>query len=164
MRADDAEDIDRDPVPPQDLVPAHRLLEGGSSVPPEAVPVVDLPRTVQAEADRESLGGQEPPPPIVEQRAVGLHSVGDRPAVGTEATLDIDDFTEIIDAQDGGFPAVPGEPDDLVGRGGEVLGDVVLEEVEGHRSAGCRHDDGPRPTGAAGPEAGCRRVLGCTSG
>ena len=142
--ADDAEDVGRDAVAAQDVVAAHRVVEGRPAVAGQAIAVVDLARTVEAEPDREPLGREEPAPFVVEERAVGLQAVGDRPSRRAEPALDLDDPAEVIEAEDGRLAAVPGEADDLVGRGGDVLGDIGFEEVVGHAATA-------RPPGPAGP-------------
>ena len=130
--ADDAEDVGGDAGLPEDLVAAHRPVERGLPAARQAIAVVEIPRAVEAEADGEPFLRQEPAPLPVEERAVGLQAVGDRPARRTEPAFDRDDPAEVTDAQDRRLAAVPGEADDLVGRGGDVLGDIGLEEVFGH--------------------------------
>src|SRR4030065_1176807 len=89
--------------------------------------IMDLPRAVEADPDREPFGRQEAAPLLVEERAVGLQAVDDRSAGRAAPALDRDDLPIIIEAEDDRLAAVPGEADDLVRRGADMLGGIGIE-------------------------------------
>ena len=116
----------------QNLKAADRVVEGRSAVPAQAMAVVERPRTVEAQPDGEAFGGEKPAPVVVEEGPICLHPISDAAAGRAETALDLDGLPEVIDSQDRRLASVPGEADDLVGRSGDVLGDVFLKEVLGH--------------------------------
>ena len=132
MGADDAENVGRDAMAAQDLPAPQGGIEGRPAVAASAAAVVEVAGPVEAEAHREPGRSEEPAPVLVEQGPVRLNSVGDLSPRRSETALDLDDPAEVVQAKDGRLAAVPGEPDDLVGRGGDVLTDIGLKEVIGH--------------------------------
>ena len=102
---------------------------------------MQLARTVQTEPYRKSFLGQKPAPFFVEKRAVGLEPIDDRPAGRAILALEGDDPAKTVQPERGRLAAVPGKTDDIVGRGGDMLGDIRFEDVVRHarrRGAGYR--------------------------
>jgi hypothetical protein len=96
------------------------------------MPVVHLRRTVEAQADRETLLREKAPPLVVEERAIRLDAVGNDASSWAIATLNIDDSTEVGQAKECRLSAVPGEPNNVIRRRFNLLLDVSVEQVIGH--------------------------------
>ena len=105
---------------------------GGLTVLGDAVSVMHLLGAVQAESDGEALRREKAAPVLVEEGPVGLDAVGDAPVRGLVLALQRHDLAEVVQAQDGRLPAVPGEPDHCLRGGVDVLDDVLLQDVVGH--------------------------------
>ena len=127
-----AQNIGRNAVLPQKFISAHCLLEGGLSGPGDAVSVVHLPGTVQTEPHGKALCGQKTAPLLIEEGAVGLHAVGDKPASGLMFSLQGHNLPEVVRAQDGWLSPMPGKTDDLIRRRVDVLDNVFLKDFFGH--------------------------------
>jgi hypothetical protein len=91
-----AEDIARDSVMPQEFIPTHRLLVGGVLALGYAVPIVHFLRTVQAKPYGKTLCRQKAAPTLIEEGAVGLHTVGDTPVWGLVLALQRHNLAKVI--------------------------------------------------------------------
>ena len=145
---EDAEDVAEDLPFPEQAEGPHRPRVGGGAVRPPSMRVVQLGRTVEAEADREALGREEVREGRVDEEAVGLQAVA-RPPPGREmGPLEPRYATEILEAEEGGLAAVPLEMD------GEAPGAkircVARYSFRGDRRASARALGAPSPA-RAGP-------------
>ena len=132
LRVDHAEKIDGNLMLPQQAIALHHLPVRGALVLCHAISVVQLSRTVEAEADAELLGGEKAAPLVCQQNAVGLDAVGDMLAGRTVLALELDDPAKIVQPENRRFAAVPGEKD-LASRGNrDLLDDVILQQIVGH--------------------------------
>ena len=133
----DAEHVQRDAAPAQDLVAAHRQLVRGLPALVHPVRVVQFGGSVQAHADVKTFGGQETSPFLVDQHAVGLHAVADHPAGRRVLPLQVDRLPVEVHAQQRWLTAMPGEADLGAAARGKVLNDVLLQHRIRHaRRAG----------------------------
>ena len=72
---DRAQDVEVDPVAAQVPPAVHHQVEGALAAAVDAIGVVELARTVDAQADQEVVLLEEGAPLVVEQDAVGLERV-----------------------------------------------------------------------------------------
>ena len=115
----------------QQLQAAHDFVERRLLAFVDAIGVVHFRGAIDGEADEEIVRGEEFAPFVVEQRAVGLDGVGND-FTAREFFLERDDFAEKIDAEQGGFAALPGEIDFGDGLAMDVLADVFLQHRVAH--------------------------------
>ena len=124
--------IARDSVLPQELIPTHRLLVGGVLALGDAILIVHFLGTVQAKPNNKTLGLQKVTPLFIEESTVGLHTVGDALVRGLMLALQRRNLAKVVQPQDGRFPAMPGKVDHRTGGSGNVLYNVLLQDVVGH--------------------------------
>ncbi len=129
---DYAQEIARDPVLPQECIPAHCIPVRGGLALGDAVAIVHLLRTVEAKPYGKTLCRQKAAPLLVEESAVRLYPVGNAPVAGAMFALERYDLAKVIEPQDGRFPAMPGKVDHRTGRGIDVLDDVFFQDRVGH--------------------------------
>jgi len=110
----------------------HRLRMGGFPIFCDAVPVMHFHRTIQAQSDSKTLGRKKAAPVLIEEDSVGLNTVSDVPVIGLMFTLERNNFAEVVQTQDGRFPAMPGKTDDRFGGGFDVLDNDLLQDEVGH--------------------------------
>ncbi len=129
---DGAEHVVGDVVRDEELVAAHDLVEGGSTLLVDPVAVVELAGTVDAETDQEPVIVEQLAPLVGEQRAVRLDGVVHLLAGLPVALGELDGATEEVDAHEGGLAALPG--DGHLGRGlrFDDLPHVGVEQLVGH--------------------------------
>src|SRR5690606_225986 len=83
-------------------------VEAGAAAFVRAVQVMQLSRSVEADAYRETFAGEKGTPGVVEQGAVGLQGIANVLAAG-ELALVVHGALEELQAEQGGFAALPGE-------------------------------------------------------
>ena len=128
VRPQHAKDVVLDAVATQHLDAAQHQIEAAASGFGAALLVVDLLRTVQADADQEVVAPQEGAPIVVQEDAVGLERVRDRHRRPRVGGLQRDDPFEEGPAGQGRLAALPGDRGDVaVGDVLHVLGDELLE-------------------------------------
>ncbi len=127
-----AQDVARDSVLPQEFIATHRLLVGGILTLGDAVQIVHFLRAVQAKPYGKALCRQKAAPVLIEEGAVGLHTVGDAPVRGLMLALQRHNLAKVVQPQDGRFPTMPGKVDHRTGGSVDVLDNVLLQDVVGH--------------------------------
>jgi len=88
--------------------------------------------TVQAKSDSKTLCRKKAAPVLIEEGCVGLNTVGDAPVRGLMLALQRHNLAKVAQAQDGRFPAMPGEPDHCFWGSVDMLDDVLLQDFVGH--------------------------------
>ena len=127
-----AQYIARDSVLPQEFIPTHRLLVGGTLALGDTVLIVHFRRSVQAKPHGKALCRQKATPVLIEENAVGLHTVGDTPAWRLVLTLQRHNIAKVVQPQDGRLPTMPGKVDHRTGGSVDVLDNVLLQDGVGH--------------------------------
>jgi len=127
-----AKDVARDPAAFQKFEAAQGLTMCRFVASGQTISVMKLLRAVETEADAESFRRQEFTPLLIEQDAVCLHAVEDAFAVGRMLALQCNDLFEIVQAEQRGLSAVPGECDRGSASRGDMLNDVFLQQSVGH--------------------------------
>jgi hypothetical protein len=98
----------------------------------DAVGIMHLLRTVQAQAYGKTLSRQKMTPVLIEESTVGLHTVGDAFVRGLMLALQRHDLAKVVQPQDGRFPTMPGKVDHWTGGSIDVLDNVLLQDGVGH--------------------------------
>ena len=132
FRMDNAEDINRNFVLPQEAISLHHLLVSRLLALGHAITVVQGLWTVQAEADCKTFRCEEAAPFLIEDHAVRLYAVGDAPVLGAELSLQFGNLSKVIQAEKGRFPSVPEETDYWFWGNFYLLDDVLFQEVAVH--------------------------------
>jgi len=133
---DAGERVDRRAVPLQPFQRGHDQMVRGRAGAIAAMVVVNLGRPVEAEADEEPVFAQEARPVLVDQRAVGLECVLDRPAAAV-ALLQFERALVEGNAEQRRLAALPGEQYRLPGRrGGDRLAHIGFEYRVRHAPGG----------------------------
>ena len=120
-------------VAPQDRRSVADPVEGRLALLGDPVVVVDILRTVDAQAHQERVLLEEPRPVLVEQRAVGLKVVLDALAWLRMLLLQRHDLVEELETHQRRLAALPGKHD-LVARHAR---DVIRDESRGTSSCMC---------------------------
>ena len=124
--------VEADAMLLQHLRRSKHLVERRFRVLGDPVVIVDLARTVDAQADEEPVLLEEPGPVVVEQRAVGLQVVLDPlPWLGV-LRLQRDDLLEELEPKQRRFAALPREDDFVAGDAVDVVLDEALEDLVRH--------------------------------
>ena len=106
-----AEDVDVDFVLAEQLVSAQHLVEGRVALLVDAERVVQLARTVDADADEEACSREQLAPLVGQQRAVGLDRVFDGLVRAPMLLDELDRAAEEVDAHQRRLAALPGDGD-----------------------------------------------------
>ena len=133
---DHGEGVEFHALPPQQLRGREDLVERGPSALGHAVGIVQVPRSVDAQAHQEAVLAQEPAPGFVQQHAVGLQIVFDPLARLLVLRLKLDHLAEKIQSQQRGLAALPGEDHAIRILAFDVLADELLQQVLGDAPAG----------------------------
>ena len=128
----DTQKIDRDLVFEQQSIALHRLPVRGLPVLGYAIDVVQRRWTVEAEPDAKTFSRKKAAPVVVKEHAVGLDAVGDSPIRGQMFALELGYLAEIVNPEHGRLAAVPEEIDLRFGGDGDLLADVLLQQIVGH--------------------------------
>ena len=124
-----AQYIENDFVFPHDIITAHGLVECRFLTFRQAVFVVELPRTIEAQPDRKILLLEKTAPIVIEQSGVCLNSVENAFSGGFIFVLNINDIPEIVQTEQSRFAAVPGKPYFIFGAGVDMLADIFFEDI-----------------------------------
>ena len=111
---------------------AYDLVESRRSAFVDAVGVVQLARTIDADADQEVVFFEELAPLVVQQRTVGLHGVLKSHAWFAILLLVLDGFAVEIDPHQGRFASLPGHRDLVAAVGLDQLADIGFEGLFRH--------------------------------
>jgi len=112
--------------------PAHHPVEGGPASLVSPIDVVQLPLSVQTDADEEIMFLEERTPLIGQQSAVGLHGVHDLHARPPVFLRQLHRAAIEIQAHKGGLSPLPGN-DHLIGLVGfDELMNVILQQLVRH--------------------------------
>jgi len=122
----------RDLVLLQEFIPTHRLLVGGILTLGDAVLIVHFRRSVQAKPHGKALCRQKATPVLIEEGAVGLHTIGDAPVRGLILALQRYNLAKVVQPQNGRFPTMPRKFDHRTGGSVDVLDNVLLQDGVGH--------------------------------
>ena len=116
----------------QQAQPRHHLVVGRVAAFIDAVEIVHILRTVQADAEQEVVLGEELAPVVIEGDGVGLQGVGDAHAWALVLLLVAHRLAEKVQAHQRRLAALPSEVDliDLLRL--DVLADVFLEQAVRH--------------------------------
>ena len=115
----------------QETKTLHDFAEGRLPAAIFPVSVVNLLRTVDADADKEAVPFQKSAPFIGNQRAVRLHHVFDSFSI-SEWLLHLNRLLEKLNPQKHGLPALPDEFHFRRGLGGYIPGDVCPQDFIRH--------------------------------
>ena len=129
---DGGEGVELDLVPSQQIETLHHPRPGRllSAIAPVAI--VEVLRTIDAEADEETMIAKKTAPFRIQQGAVGLKAILDPLVRWAVLLLQGYGALEPIDAEQGRFTALPGEGHRLAGIGENEVADIGLEQRGGH--------------------------------
>src|SRR5690606_18398441 len=105
---DDGEQVVLDLMALQKSQARQHAIEGRATALVVAMAIMELARTIQADAHEKALAVEKPSPVIGEQRPVRLDRVG-HVSTGTEPSLQGTHLLEEIDAQERRLPTLPRE-------------------------------------------------------
>jgi hypothetical protein len=89
-------------------------------------------RTVEAEADAKVLSSEKTAPLACQENAIGLDVVSDVFAAGAVFTLEFHNPAKIVQPENRRLPAVPREKDLAPRDNGNLLNNVLLQQIVGH--------------------------------
>ena len=124
--------VEADAVLLQHLRRGEHLVERWFRVLGDPAVIVNLARTVDAQADEEPLLLEKPGPVVIEQRAVGLQVVLDPLTGPGMLLLQRDHLLEETESEQRRLAALPREDDFVGGDAVDVVLDEALEDVVRH--------------------------------
>lgn len=113
-------------------------MEGGIAALVDAVIIVHVSRPIEADAQQETVGGEERAPVVIQRDGVGLQGVGDSHARALVLLLIAHGLLEEIQPHQRGFAALPREVDVVHLLRRDVLADVLLKQIVRHAELAAR--------------------------
>jgi hypothetical protein len=132
------QDIELYLVALKDLQPLHHALKGASPFLIDAIGIVEIQGTIEAEPHQELVFVEKLAPFVIKQDTVGLDGIGDLLSLRPDLILQGDCLAEELDAHEGRFTALPTEADlgQCGGLCGNVLPDHFLQNLRWHFERG----------------------------
>jgi hypothetical protein len=126
------EKIDGDLMLSQYAIGLHHLPVRSALVFGHTISVMKRARTVEAEADAKVLSSEKTAPLVCQENAIGLDAVSDVFTNRTVFALEFHNPAKIVQPENSRFPAVPREKNLAPRDNGNLLNNVLLQQIVGH--------------------------------
>lgn len=133
--AEDGQSVEVDLVSLKGLEASHDFLETWLPTTVDPIEIVDVLGPIDGDAYQELVFAEELAPLVIHQDSVGLEGVRDF-FLSPVFLLKLDNFSKVVDTQDGGLSALPGEQDFRSAMSLDVLAHKRLQNVVGHGPIG----------------------------